>query len=144
MFMSVADLGVLITKKFNRDKPRTVGYVIAYIEGGGLIDRDGRFRVGDEVRESIPNEAKMPIANFRPFPPLDCERERGESARTGDGGGPQRPEAGQSLQVGRLDGRARRERGNGELHNNRHTSLALRGFSFFATSKPTPLCRLRC
>ena len=48
--MSVADLGVLITKKFNRDKPRTVGYVIAYIEGGGLIDRDGRFRVGDEVR----------------------------------------------------------------------------------------------
>ena len=50
VFMSVADLGVLITKKFNRDKPRTVGYVIAYIEGGGLIDRDGRFRVGDEVR----------------------------------------------------------------------------------------------
>lgn len=48
--LSFADLGVLITKKFNRDKPRTVGYVIAYIESGGLIDKDGRFRVGDEVR----------------------------------------------------------------------------------------------
>ena len=46
---SVADLGVLITKKFNRDKPRTVGYVIAYIENDGMIDKDGRFRVGDEV-----------------------------------------------------------------------------------------------
>ena len=122
MFMSVADLGVLITKKFNRDKPRTVGYVIAYIEGGGLIDRDGRFRVGDEVRTSIPNMAKMPIERFRPSP-ADRERERGESARTGDGGGSQRPEAGQPLQVGRLDGRQRRERGNGELHNNKHTSL---------------------
>ena len=48
--LSFADLGVLITKKFNRDKPRTVGYVIAYIESAGLIDKDGRFRVGDEVR----------------------------------------------------------------------------------------------
>ena len=35
------ELGVLITKKFNKDK-RTVGYIIAYIEPGGLIDRDGR------------------------------------------------------------------------------------------------------
>ena len=43
-----SELGVLITKKFNRDK-RTVGYVIAYIEPGGLIDADGRFHVGDEL-----------------------------------------------------------------------------------------------
>ena len=50
LFFISSDLGVLITKKFNRDKPRTVGYVVAYIESGGLIDKDGRFRVGDEVR----------------------------------------------------------------------------------------------
>ena len=111
---------MLITKKFNRDKPRTVGYVIAYIEGGGLIDRDGRFRVGDEVRPPIrlkisPNADAM-MTDFRPFP-VDRERERGESARTGDGGGPQRPEAGQPVQVGRPDGRERRERRNGELQH---------------------------
>ncbi len=40
---------MLITKKFNRDKPRTVGYVVAHVEPGGLVDRDGRFRVGDEI-----------------------------------------------------------------------------------------------
>ena len=43
-----SELGVLITKKFNQDK-RTVGYMIAYIEPGGLIDQDGRFFVGDEI-----------------------------------------------------------------------------------------------
>lgn len=43
-----SELGVLITKKFNKDK-RTVGYMIAYIEPGGLIAQDGRFHVGDEI-----------------------------------------------------------------------------------------------
>ena len=43
-----SELGVLITKKFNKDK-RTVGYIIAYIEPGGLIDLDGRFHIGDEI-----------------------------------------------------------------------------------------------
>ena len=28
---------------------RTAGYVIAYVEPGGLIDKDGRFKVGDEL-----------------------------------------------------------------------------------------------
>ena len=32
------ELGVLITKKFNKDK-RTTGYVIAYIEPNGLVHR---------------------------------------------------------------------------------------------------------
>ena len=32
------ELGVLITKKFNKDK-RTTGYIIAYIEPRGLVDR---------------------------------------------------------------------------------------------------------
>jgi len=42
------ELGVLITKKFNQDK-RTTGYIIAYIEPQGLVHRDGRFRVNDEI-----------------------------------------------------------------------------------------------
>jgi MoaA/NifB/PqqE/SkfB family radical SAM enzyme len=32
------ELGVLITKKFNKDK-RTTGYIIAYIEPNGLVHR---------------------------------------------------------------------------------------------------------
>ena len=32
------ELGVLITKKFNKDQ-RTTGYVIAYIEPNGLVHR---------------------------------------------------------------------------------------------------------
>ena len=32
------ELGVLITKKFNKDK-RTTGYIIAYIEPHGLVHR---------------------------------------------------------------------------------------------------------
>ena len=43
-----AELGVLITKKIQRDR-RTSGYVIAYIEPNGLVDKDGRFKVGDEL-----------------------------------------------------------------------------------------------
>ena len=43
-----AELGVLITKKVQRDR-RTSGYVIAYIEPAGLVDKDGRFKVGDEL-----------------------------------------------------------------------------------------------
>ena len=39
---------MLITKKVQRDR-RTSGYVIAYIEPGGLVDKDGRFKVGDEL-----------------------------------------------------------------------------------------------
>jgi len=48
----------LITKKLSREDRRGggkrtaingAGYVIAFIEPGGLIDRDGRFRVGDEI-----------------------------------------------------------------------------------------------
>jgi hypothetical protein len=30
-----------------------VGYIIAYIEPGGLVDRDSRFVVGDEVEDSL-------------------------------------------------------------------------------------------
>ena len=41
-------MGVLITKKVQRDR-RTSGYVIAYIEPNGLVDKDGRFKVGDEL-----------------------------------------------------------------------------------------------
>ena len=35
-------------KKIQRDR-RTSGYVIAYIEPNGLVDKDGRFKVGDEL-----------------------------------------------------------------------------------------------
>lgn len=45
---SEAELGVLITKKIQRDR-RTSGYVIAYIEPDGLVSKDGRFKVGDEL-----------------------------------------------------------------------------------------------
>ena len=44
-----SELGVLITKKVCSRDRRTAGYVIAYIEPEGLIDRDGRFQVGDEL-----------------------------------------------------------------------------------------------
>ena len=43
-----SELGVLITKKFNKDK-KSVGYMIAYVEPGGLIHKDGRFQIGDEI-----------------------------------------------------------------------------------------------
>ena len=49
------ELGVLITKKVARgsgDRDRaskTAGYVVAYVEPGGLVDRDGRLHVGDEI-----------------------------------------------------------------------------------------------
>jgi len=42
------ELGVLITKKFNEDQ-RTTGYIVAYIEPQGLVHRDGRFKVNDEI-----------------------------------------------------------------------------------------------
>ena len=38
------ELGVLITKKFNKDK-RTTGYIIAYIEPNGLVDRYGYYAI---------------------------------------------------------------------------------------------------
>ena len=44
-----SELGVLITKKMCSKDRRTAGYVIAYIEPQGLIDKDGRFKVGDEL-----------------------------------------------------------------------------------------------
>ncbi len=43
------ELGVLITKKVGGGGCGTAGYVVAYVEPGGLVDRDGRFRVGDEI-----------------------------------------------------------------------------------------------
>ncbi|XP_069672368.1 uncharacterized protein [Periplaneta americana] len=39
------ELGVYIERK----DPRTSCYVISHIEQGGLMDRDGRFRIGDEL-----------------------------------------------------------------------------------------------
>ncbi len=42
------DLGMLITKKVSRER-NSAGYIIAYIEPGGLIASDGRFSVGDEI-----------------------------------------------------------------------------------------------
>ncbi|XP_063596094.1 uncharacterized protein LOC134772866 [Penaeus indicus] len=42
------ELGIYITARRNA-RGATTGYVIAHIEKGGLTDRDGRFRVGDEI-----------------------------------------------------------------------------------------------
>ncbi|XP_066965010.1 LOW QUALITY PROTEIN: uncharacterized protein [Macrobrachium rosenbergii] len=42
------ELGIYITARRN-SRGATTGYVIAHIEKGGLTERDGRFRVGDEI-----------------------------------------------------------------------------------------------
>ncbi|XP_068237672.1 uncharacterized protein [Palaemon carinicauda] len=42
------ELGIYITARRN-STGATTGYVIAHIEKGGLTERDGRFRVGDEI-----------------------------------------------------------------------------------------------
>ncbi|KAK8751822.1 hypothetical protein OTU49_010449, partial [Cherax quadricarinatus] len=42
------ELGIYITARRN-SRGATTGYVIAHIEKNGLTDRDGRFRVGDEI-----------------------------------------------------------------------------------------------
>ncbi|KAK8381043.1 hypothetical protein O3P69_008152 [Scylla paramamosain] len=42
------ELGIYITARRN-SRGATTGYVIAHIEKDGLTDRDGRFRVGDEI-----------------------------------------------------------------------------------------------
>ncbi|XP_076061387.1 uncharacterized protein LOC143037156 [Oratosquilla oratoria] len=45
---ATGELGIYITARRNAHGA-TTGYVIAHIEKGGLTDRDGRFRVGDEI-----------------------------------------------------------------------------------------------
>jgi len=42
------ELGIVISKKRNPQKG-TSGYIIAHIEPAGLIERDGRFKIGDEI-----------------------------------------------------------------------------------------------
>jgi len=42
------ELGIIISKKRNPVQG-TTGYVIAHIEPGGLVARDGRFLLGDEI-----------------------------------------------------------------------------------------------
>ncbi|CAL4109491.1 unnamed protein product [Meganyctiphanes norvegica] len=42
------ELGIYITARRN-SRGATTGYIIAHIEKDGLTDRDGRFRVGDEI-----------------------------------------------------------------------------------------------
>ena len=42
------ELGIVISKKCN-PKMGTNGYIVAHIEAGGLVERDGRFRIGDEI-----------------------------------------------------------------------------------------------
>jgi hypothetical protein len=41
--------GLGFPKLQNRERPRNAGYVIAYIDPVGLVGRDGRFVVGDEI-----------------------------------------------------------------------------------------------
>lgn len=42
------ELGIIISKKRHPQKG-TTGYIIAHVEPGGLVERDGRFRLGDEI-----------------------------------------------------------------------------------------------
>jgi len=42
------ELGIIISKKRNPNKG-TTGYIIAHIEPEGLINKDGRFMLGDEI-----------------------------------------------------------------------------------------------
>ena len=46
---AVEELGIIISKKRNVNKSKTTGYEIAHIDPDGLISRDGRFRLGDEI-----------------------------------------------------------------------------------------------
>ena len=43
------ELGIIISKKRNVNKNNTTGYEIAHIDPDGLVRRDGRFRLGDEI-----------------------------------------------------------------------------------------------
>ena len=43
------ELGIIISKKRNMNKNTTSGYEIAHIDPDGLVSRDGRFRLGDEI-----------------------------------------------------------------------------------------------
>ena len=43
------ELGIIISKKRNVNKNKTTGYEIAHIDPDGLVRRDGRFRLGDEI-----------------------------------------------------------------------------------------------
>ncbi|XP_040565936.1 uncharacterized protein [Lepeophtheirus salmonis] len=45
------DLGILIAKKktIHMEKGATSGYIIAHIEESGIVHRDGRFKIGDEI-----------------------------------------------------------------------------------------------
>lgn len=42
------ELGIIISKKRNPNKG-TTGYIIAHIEPDGLVNKDGRFMLGDEI-----------------------------------------------------------------------------------------------
>lgn len=42
------EMGIIISKKRHPQKG-TTGYVIAHLEPGGLVESDGRFRLGDEI-----------------------------------------------------------------------------------------------
>jgi len=42
------ELGIIISKKRNPNKG-TTGYIIAHVEPDGLINKDGRFLLGDEI-----------------------------------------------------------------------------------------------
>merc|ERR1712223_667034 len=42
------ELGIIISKKRHPQKG-TTGYIIAHVEPNGLVERDGRFKIGDEL-----------------------------------------------------------------------------------------------
>merc|ERR1719220_360891 len=42
------ELGIIISKKRHPQKG-TTGYIIAHVEPNGLVERDGRFKIGDEI-----------------------------------------------------------------------------------------------
>ena len=122
-----------------------MGYVIAYIEGGGLIDRDGRFRVGDEVRTSIPNKAKMPNASFLPSPQI--VNVNGVSLR-GLGMEEARNVLKQANRSKSVDLTVARDESEETVSYNKHTSfvrpLWFLPFHHLKANSPTPPCRLRC
>merc|ERR1719297_732333 len=83
------ELGIIISSKKNTGNGMS-GYTIAHIEPRGLIDRDGRFLIGDEIinvngaslRGVTMEEARHILGTCDPEIDIIVARELQESVRT--------------------------------------------------------------
>merc|ERR1719297_435953 len=84
------ELGIIISSKKNTGNGMS-GYTIAHIEPRGLIDRDGRFLIGDEIinvngaslRGVTMEEARHILGTCGPEIDIIVARELQETVRTG-------------------------------------------------------------